>query len=335
MKKIKVISEIGSNHNGDIELAKKMIDVSKACGANAVKFQTFKANEVVSKHAPMAKYQEENLNVREAQIDMLKKLELSEAAYEELFNYAKSLEIEMFSTPFDISSVDFLFSQGMKIWKIPSGEITNLPYLEHIAELQIKGKHVILSTGMASLDEVETAAEVLHKGCDKMTIFHCNTNYPSFDEDLNLRAIEQLRNKFPYADIGLSDHSEGIIGAIVGFGFDISMIEKHFTLSKSLPGPDHPMSIEPYELEQLCNAARRAEKMLGRKEKIVTDSEAPNRIWARKSIVARTAIKKGELFTETNLTTKRPGSGVSPMRWHDILGSVAKRDFEADEMIEI
>lgn len=333
MKKIKIISEIGSNHNGDIELAKKMIEVSLECGADAVKFQTFKANELVSANAKMAEYQKKNLDVDETQFEMLKKLELSEQDFAELFDFSKKIGIEMFSTPFDIPSVDFLFSLGMKTWKIPSGEITNLPFLEHIASLNVKDKHVIVSTGMASIDEIEAAMSVLKENCSRITVFHCNTNYPASDTDMNLNAIHQLKVLFPYADIGLSDHSEGIVGAIVGCGLDISMIEKHFTLSKNLPGPDHKMSINPEELKILCNSVRRAEKMLGSYEKIVTESEESNRIWARKSIVARKAIVAGDIFSADNLTTKRPGTGISPMYWHYLLGRKAEKSYNPDELI--
>lgn len=333
MNKIKVISEIGSNHNGNIELAKKMMDASVECGADAVKFQTFKAEELVSVFAPMAKYQKENLGKTDSQIAMLKKLELSQDDYVELFAYAKKLGVEMFSTPFDIASVDFLHSVGMKLWKIPSGEITNLPYLEHIAQLDVEDKHIVLSTGMATLDEIKAAAQILEKGCSKMTIMLCTTNYPAQDQDLNLEGIHLLQEEFPNCDIGLSDHSEGITASIVACGMGITMIEKHFTLSKMLPGPDHKMSMDPEEMKALCAGVRRAERMLGERKIIVAETEKPNRVWARKSIVARTAIKAGEVFTKDNLTTKRPGNGIGPMQWHALLGKTAERDFEVDEMI--
>ena len=334
MGKIKVISEIGSNHNGNIELAKKMIDASVECGADAVKFQTFNAEELVSASAPMGEYQKQNLGKTDSQISMLKALELSQEAYTELFAYARDLGVEMFSTPFDITSVDFLHSMGMKLWKIPSGEITNLPYLEHIAALDVEDKHIIMSTGMASLDEIRTAADILKKGCAKLTIFHCTTNYPVQDDDVNLRAILQLQELFPECDIGFSDHSEGITASLVACGMGITMIEKHFTLSKKLPGPDHKMSMTPEEMKVLCEGVRRAEKLLGIRKKIVVPTEEPNRIWARKSIVARHPIAKGEVFTTDNLTTKRPGTGISPMCWHDVLGKTAGRAYEADEMID-
>ena len=333
MHKIKVISEIGSNHNGNIELAKKMIDASIECGADAVKFQTFKAEELVSVFAPMAKYQKENLGKTDSQIAMLKKLELSQDDYVELFAYAKERGVEMFSTPFDIVSVDFLHSVGMKLWKIPSGEITNLPYLEHIAALDVEDKHIVLSTGMASLEETKAAVAILEKGCDHLTIMHCTTNYPALDEDLNLEAIHQLQELFPNCDIGFSDHSAGITASIVACGMGITMIEKHFTLSKMLPGPDHKMSMDPAEMKALCEGVRRAELMLGARAKTVVATERPNRVWARKSIVARVPIAAGEVFTKENLTTKRPGTGISPMQWHELLGKTAEQDFAADEMI--
>lgn len=335
MGHIQIVSEIGSNHNGSIELAKRMIQVSAECGADAVKFQTFKTDELVSSHAMMASYQKAALGVDDSQKSMLRRLELSEESFLELFDYSKSLGIEMFSTAFDNMSVDFLAAAGMKLWKIPSGEITNLPYLEHIASLSIPGKHIILSTGMASIEETKRAVGLLEGSCEEMTILHCNTNYPAHDEDLNLRAIMMMKKCFPHHKIGLSDHSEGITAALVSVSMGITMIEKHFTLSKLLPGPDHAMSVDPETLSALCREVRRAEKMLGIQKKIVTESEAANRIWARKSIVARRAIHKGEIFSASNLTTKRPGNGISPMRWHDILGLVAEKDYDEDDFIEI
>jgi len=335
MAQIKIISEIGSNHNGDIELAKKMIDVSAACGADYVKFQTFKTTELVSNYAPMAEYQKKNLEVEETQLDMLSKLELSYDDYRKLFAYADSIGIEMFSTPFDLESVEFLASIGQKIWKIPSGEITNLPFLERVAELPIESKHMILSTGMASMDEIEQAVSVLANGIGRITIMHCNTNYPSRDEDLHLNAIRQLQDFFPECDIALSDHSKGITAALVACSMGITMIEKHFTLSNDLPGPDHKASMTPDELRALCAEVHRAEKMLGQHNKVVTESELPNRLWARKSIVAKLAIREGEIFSSENLTCKRPGNGINPMRWYDVVGRYAERDFDMDEMITI
>ena len=335
MHKIKVISEIGSNHNGSLELAKKMMEVSVECGADAVKFQTFKTGELVSTCAPMASYQKKNLGKEDSQMSMLKKLELSEENYRELFSYADELGVEIFSTAFDLRSVDFLTTLGMKIWKIPSGEITNLPYLEKIAALPIEGKQIVLSTGMASLEETKAAVAILEKNGNDLTILHCNTNYPAPDQDLNLLAILKLQELFPTHKIGLSDHSEGITAPLIACGMGINMVEKHFTLSKNLPGPDHKMSMEPETLRVLCREVRRAEKMLGERAKIVTDSEAPNRIWARKSIVAQREIKKGELFTAENLTAKRPGTGISPMHWYEVLGLAAERDFHPDELITV
>lgn len=335
MDKIKVIAEIGSNHNGDVALAKKMIDVAVECGADAVKFQTFKSEALVSTYAPMASYQKNNLGVEESQLEMLRKLELSQSDYMKLFAYADFKGVEMFSTPFDIPSVDFLTGLGMKVIKIPSGEITNLPFLEHISQLPVQDKHIILSTGMASLEEIKAAVEVLGMNSSKMTILHCNTNYPSPDEDVNLRAIMQLHEIFPQYDIGLSDHTPGVVAPLIACGMDITMVEKHFTLSKDLPGPDHKMSLEPKDLRNLVQAIRRAELMLGGRHKVVTESEAPNRIWARKSIVAAKEIKAGQIFSEKNLTTKRPGTGISPMMWHKVIGKKAERDFEMDELISV
>lgn len=335
MNRIMVVSEIGSNHNGSLELAKKMIDVSKKCGADAVKFQTFQTDELVSSYAPMAKYQKDNLCVDESQKDMLKKLELSKNDFVEIFKYAKNKKILAFSTPFDIPSIEFLYSIGQTIWKIPSGEINNLPYLEKIALLDCKNKEIILSTGMANMSEIKSAINILDNGKAKITILHCNTNYPSLDKDLNLEAINKLHEEFPKYNIGLSDHSEGIVAPLIACGMSISMVEKHFTLNKNLPGPDHNMSIEPQTLEMLCSSIRRAEKMIGKKSKIVTSSEAKNIMWARKSIVAKRKIKKGEILSEENITTKRPANGISPMKWHEIIGTTAIRNFDLDELIEI
>ena len=335
MSSIKIVAEIGSNHNGSVDLARKMIEVAVDCGADAVKFQTFKTDEVVSSHARMAAYQKNALKKDESQKAMLRKLELSEDNFRDLFEFCRSMNIDIFSTPFDLKSIDFLASLGMTIWKIPSGEITNLPFLERIASLSVPDKHIILSTGMASLEEVRRAVSLLENSCEQMTILQCNTNYPSRDEDLNLLGITRMHELFPQHSIGLSDHSEGITAPLAAVSLGITMVEKHFTLSRLLPGPDHSMSMDPDSFRALCRELRRAEKMLGIKDKIVTESEAANSVWARKSIVARRSIRAGEEFSAENLTTKRPGTGISPMRWHEVIGTTAERDFEEDEIITV
>ena len=330
---IKVISEIGSNHNGNYELALKMIDKSIECGADMVKFQTFDPDELVTVRAPKAEYQINNLGKSGSQKNMLEDLKLDHEHFRMLFSYARSKGIDIFSTPFDEPSVDFLYSLGQNTWKIPSGEITNLPFLEKIASLEIADKHVILSTGMATLDEIQCALSILRYNSPRITVLHCVTNYPADDDDLNLRAILKFRELFPDCDIGYSDHSQGIIAALVAAGMGITMVEKHFTLDKNLPGPDHKASIDPIELKALCQGIRRAERMLGRQEKIVSEHEACNRLWARKSIVARHAIHAGEVFSKDNIACKRPGYGISPMFWHEIIGMHAEQDFAEDELI--
>ena len=330
---IKVVSEIGSNHNGNYDLALKMIDKSIECGADMVKFQTFDPNELVTARAPKAEYQINNLGRSGSQKSMLEDIMLDYKHFQMLFTYAQHNKIEIFSTPFDEPSIDFLYSLGQNIWKIPSGEITNLPYLEKIASLKIPNKHIIISTGMATMNEIQFALSVLQQGNPMITILHCVTNYPAADADLNLRAILKFHELFPECSIGYSDHSQGIIAALVAAGMGITMVEKHFTLDKNLPGPDHKASIDPDELMALCRGIRRAEHMLGQQEKIVSEHELPNRLWARKSIVARHSILKGELFTEKNLACKRPGYGISPMLWHKIIGMQAERNFEEDELI--
>lgn len=336
MSKIHIIAEIGCNHNGDKGLAEKMILKAKECGADGVKFQTFRAEELVSRYAPKAEYQKASADNAESQLEMVKKLELSRADYLELRDYAEGLGLDVFSTPFDLSSIAFLAESGQSTWKIPSGEITNLPYLEKIAAVRCENRKIILSTGMATVEEISGCLEVLlRSGAKKseITILHCNTEYPTPDADVNLSAISDLHRNFPDCRIGFSDHSVGSVAAAAAVALDIVMIEKHFTLDKNMPGPDHKASADPEELKAVVDSVRRAEIMLGSGKKLVTGSEEKNRIVARKSIIARRAIKKGETFTEENLTCKRPGNGISPMEWHNILGKKAERDFDEDELI--
>lgn len=334
--KVFIVAEIGCNHNGDPSLAKKMIDVAKQCGVDAVKFQTFKADLLISKYAPKAEYQKEVTLEDENQLEMTRKLELSYNDYLKLEKYAKSLELEVFSTPFDMSSIDFLAKNNQKIWKIPSGEITNLPYLEKIARLEIKNKKVILSTGMSTLEEIKKALNILVKNGTKkkdITILHCNTEYPTPYEDVNLNSIRYLIKEFPKYKIGFSDHSEGYLCGAASIVYGISFIEKHFTLNKNFKGPDHKASVSPEELKKLCESIRILEKAMGVEDKVVTKSERKNKIVARKSIIAKTSIKKGEVFTEKNITIKRPGNGISPMEWYNILGKKSQENFKEDEVI--
>lgn len=337
MSKVFIVAEIGCNHNGDPKLARKMVNVAKACGVDAVKFQTFKAELLISKLAPKAEYQKKVTLATESQLDMTRKLELSYDEFIKLEKYARSLGLEVFSTPFDFDSIDFLTTQKQKIWKIPSGEITNLPYLEKIAKLEIEGKEIVVSTGMATIEEIQKTLEILKKNGmkeDKITILHCNTEYPTPYEDVNLEAIPYLIEKFPEYKIGFSDHSQGYICGIASVIYGISFIEKHFTLDKNFEGPDHKASVTPEELKLLCEGIRTVEKSLGNRNKIVTKSEQKNKIVARKSIVAKCNIRKGEIFTERNITVKRPGNGINPMYWYEILGKVAERDFAEDELIQ-
>lgn len=335
--KILIVAEIGCNHNGNVDLAKRMVEVAKECGVDAVKFQTFKADLLISKFAPKAEYQMKVTSQNESQLEMTKKLEL---AYEDFINlekYAKSLGLIVFSTPFDFDSIDFLASNKQKIWKIPSGEITNLPYLEKIARLDIEDKEIVISTGMANMQEIKNALNILIKNGmekSKITVLHCNTEYPTPYEDVNLNVITYLKEQLEGYNIGFSDHSPGFYAGIAAVPYGISFIEKHFTLDKNMPGPDHKASVTPDELKILCDGIRKVEKCLGQKIKIVTNSEKKNKIVARKSIVAKTNIKAGEIFTKENITVKRPGNGISPMKWYEILGQKAKRDFLEDELIE-
>jgi len=329
-----IIAEAGVNHNGDINLAKKLVDIAVEAGADAVKFQTFKAEEVISQFAPKANYQIKTTKAEESQLEMVKKLELSYKDFENLYSYCKEKGIIFMSTPFDIDSARFLRELGVEIFKIASGEITNYLLLREIGSY---GKKVILSTGMADLGEIEDALDVLIQSGTKkgdMTILHCNTEYPTPFEDVNLKAMLTIKEAFK-VNVGYSDHTLGIEVPIAAVALGATVIEKHFTLDKNLPGPDHKASLEPDELKAMVRAIRSIEKALGDGIKKPSHSELKNLKVARKSIIARKPIKKGEIFTEENLTVKRPGTGISPMRWNEVLGKVAPRDFEEDEVIEV
>ncbi|HDL1763652.1 TPA: N-acetylneuraminate synthase [Mannheimia haemolytica] len=337
MVNVFIVAEIGCNHNGDPALAKKMVDVAKECGVDAVKFQTFKADKLISKYAPKVEYQKVTTGTADSQLEMTRKLELPYEEFVKLEAYARSLGLEVFSTPFDFESIDFLASQQQKVWKIPSGELTNLPYLEKIARLPIEGKTIVISTGMATIEETKASLKVLEdNGVAKkdITILHCNTEYPTPYEDVNLNAFHQLKQEFGDYSLGFSDHSAGYFAGLAAVPYGITFIEKHFTLDKNFEGPDHKASVTPEELKLLCEGIRAVEKSLGSSEKLVTNSEAKNKIVARKSIIAARPIKKGEIFTTENITTKRPGNGISPMFWYDVLGKEAQQDFEEDQLIQ-
>jgi N-acetylneuraminate synthase len=337
MNKVFIVAEIGCNHNGNFEIAKKMVNEAKSCGVDAVKFQTFKSELLISKFAPKAEYQKKVTDKDESQLEMTKKLELSYGEYLKLRDHARKIGLEVFSTPFDMESIDFLARNDQKIWKIPSGEITNLPYLEKIAKLKIENKKIILSTGMSTVEEIKKALKILIENgvkSEDITILHCNTEYPTPYEDVNLNSIRYLMKEFSEYKIGFSDHSEGYLCGVASVVYGISFIEKHFTLDKNFKGPDHKASVLPEELRKLCEGIRIIEKAMGIENKIVTESEKKNKIVARKSIVARTLIKKGEKFTEENITVKRPGNGISPMEWYNILGKEAQEDFKEDEIIK-
>lgn len=336
MKKTLIIAEAGVNHNGDINKAKKLIDAAILAGVDYIKFQTFKTELCISKNAVKAHYQIENTkNSSESQLEMVKKLELSFDQFVELKAYCTEKGIKFLSTGFDLESLEFLSKIGITLAKIPSGEITNLPYLRKVAQLY---SEVILSTGMATIEEIGDAINVLiNSGLskDKITILHCNTEYPTPMEDVNLKAMLHIKEEFG-VNVGYSDHTLGIEVPIAAVALGATVIEKHFTLDKNLPGPDHKASLEPEELKQMVLAIRNIEKALGSSGlKEPSKSEVKNKEIARKSIVARENIKKGEVFTEDNITVKRPGTGISPMQWDFVLGKTAKRDFQEDELITL
>ena len=327
-----IIAEAGVNHNGSVDLAKQLIDVAVDSGADAVKFQTFKAENLVSKNTQKADYQKQTTDASESQFDMLKKLELDVETHKKLIAYCQEKDIMFLSTPFDHDSIDMLNDLGLEIFKIPSGEITNLPYLRHIGSLS---KKVVLSTGMSNLKEVGDALNILvNAGTlkDNITVLHANTMYPTPMEDVNLNAMLTIQKEFS-VDIGYSDHTLGIEVDIAAVAMGASCIEKHFTLDKTMNGPDHKASLEPEELKAMVGAIRNIEKALGSSEKKLSLSESENIKIVRKSIVASQDIENGELLTEKNVTVKRPGNGINPMMWDNIIGTVATKDYKIDSLI--
>ncbi len=333
-KKVIIIAEAGVNHNGSYELAIKMVDEAKRAGADYVKFQTAKPELVISTFAPKAEYQKETTGAAESQLEMCKAIHLPLTDYKPLKEYCDKVGIGFMSTPFDLVSIDVLEPLDMDYYKIPSGEITNLPYLRKIAS---KHRPVILSTGMCEVEEVEAALQVLEQGGVKRSdiiVLHCNTEYPTPMADVNLRAMDDLRRSLG-VEVGYSDHTKGIEVPIAAVALGATVIEKHFTLDKTMEGPDHKASLEPDELKAMVDAIRNIEQALGDGHKHVSPSERKNMDIARKSIVAARDIRKGEVLTEENITTKRPGNGISPMRWDSVIGTTAIRDFGYDELIEI
>lgn len=331
MSKVVIIAEAGVNHNGDIELAKKLIDVAAESGADYVKFQTASLDGIVSKSAQMSKYQIENIGVETSQKEMLRKLLLPFEAFEELSGYCKKRNIAFLSTPFDIESIDFLNTLGVPFWKIPSGEVTNYPYLKYIGKTQ---KPVVMSCGMSTLEEIEAAINVLREnGTKDISILHCNTDYPTKMSDVNLRAMNWLKERLGVS-VGYSDHTLGTEVPIAAVAIGAEIIEKHFTLNRSMEGPDHICSLEPEELKQMVQAIRNIEQALGDREKRVTDSEMHNIAVARKSIVSARRIRCGEILTEDMLTTKRPGNGINPMLWEQVIGKCANRDYDEDDVLD-
>lgn len=323
-----IVAEAGVNHNGDINLAKKLIDVAKEAGADAVKFQTFKAEEVVSKYAQKAEYQKETTDAMESQFEMIKKLELSQSDFAELFDRAQKKGIIFLSSPFDKRSVDLLDELGIPAFKVASGEITNFPLLKHIAR---KGKPIILSTGMSTLGEIEEALKDIREGgAEEILLLHCVSSYPAKAEDMNLRAVVSLRDNFRLP-VGLSDHTIGITVAIAAVALGAVALEKHFTLDKNLPGPDHKASLMPEELNQMIMVVRQVEKAMGNGIKSPTEEEEKIKRVVRRSIVARVEISKGTLITEEMLDIKRPGTGVEPKYMNKVIGAVARCRIEQDE----
>jgi N,N'-diacetyllegionaminate synthase len=333
LKRTLIIAEAGVNHNGSFETAKKLIDVAFDAGADLVKFQTFSSSKLVTVSASKAEYQKTTTDERETQLNMLRRLELNEKTHSLLMEYCKQIGIGFFSTGFDTASVDLLYSLGLRLFKIPSGEITNRPYLEHIAKY---GCPVIMSTGMATLGEIEAAIQVLEDtglARDKVTVLHCTTEYPTPMQDVNLLAMCTIRDSFGLK-VGYSDHTLGLEVAIAAVALGATVIEKHLTLDRKMTGPDHSASLEPGEFAAMVRCIRNLEMAMGDGIKRPSESEAKNRAVARKSLIASRAIKKGELFSQENVTTKRPGTGISPMRWNELLGRIAGRDFDPDELIE-
>lgn len=334
MSRVIIIAEAGVNHNGSIDVAKQLIDAAANAGVDYVKFQTFKAKNLVTKSAQKADYQKKNIGGGDnSQFAMLKALELSQTHHLELIEYCKSQGVAFFSTAFDLESIDFLASLDMPLWKVPSGEITNFPYLRAIGKT---GKPVILSTGMTNMTEIEQAIEVLVKFGTRrsdITLLHCTTEYPACKNEINLRAMETMRNHFNLS-VGYSDHTQGVEIPVAAVAMGAIVIEKHFTLDRNMKGPDHAASLEPNELKIMVSYIRNVEVAMGDGVKEPAKSEIPNIRIARKSIVAAAYIKKDEILTEQNITTKRPADGISPMEWEQIVGTAAKFDFAQDEPIE-
>lgn len=330
--RVYIIAEAGVNHNGNLDLAKRLVDKAKEAEANCIKFQTFVSSNLVSKNADKAEYQRLQTDTEESQLEMLRKLELSFEDFTELSKYCKAKEIEFVSTAFDLESIDFLNQLDIPFWKIPSGEITNLPYLIRIAEIN---KPIVMSTGMSTIIEVEDAIEVLNNnGATDITILHCTTEYPTPYGEVNLKAMKTLKERFN-VNVGYSDHTKGIEIPIAAVAMGARVIEKHFTLDRNMEGPDHKASLEPDELKAMVDAIRNVERAMGDGEKKPSESEIKNIAIARKSIIAKTDIKKGDILTENNITIKRPGNGISPMRWFEVLGIKAIQDFVEDELIKI
>lgn len=327
-----IIAEAGVNHNGSLEMAMQLIEKAAEAGVDYVKFQTFKSEKLVSRHATKAEYQKANTDGEDSQLKMLQQLELSPDDHLQLIEHCNHCGIKFLSTAFDLDSIDFLDSLNLDLWKIPSGEITNLPYLRRIAQ---KGSRVIMSTGMCEPEDIEAALNVLTNNgtsLENITLLHCNTEYPTPWGDVNLRAMHDIAKRFNVS-VGYSDHTKGIEVPIAAVALGATVIEKHFTLDNNLPGPDHKASLEPQQLKAMVDAIRHIEQALGNGVKQISESERKNIAIARKSIVAASEIKKGELFTEENLTVKRPGGGISPMKWDEVIGTTATRDYQPDELI--
>lgn len=324
-----IIAEAGVNHNGSFALACKLVDAAKEAGADCIKFQTFKSENLVSRSAKKAEYQKKTTG-DSSQQDMLKKLELSFDEFIQLKSYCEKVGICFLSTPFDFDSIDFLNSIDMPFWKIPSGEVTNLPYLLALAKT---GKPVVMSTGMCTLQEIRAAIDVLKaNGTTEIKLLHCNTEYPTPFEDVNLKAMQTMRDEF-HLEVGYSDHTKGIEVPVAAVALGATIIEKHFTLDRNMEGPDHKASLEPQELAEMVCSIRNIEEALGSGDKTPSPSEKKNIAVARKSIVAKTKIKAGDTLTEDNVTVKRPGTGISPMKWFEVLGTKAVKDFDEDELI--
>lgn len=328
-----IIAEAGVNHNGSLELAMQMVDAAADAGADAIKFQTFTAEKLVCRHAEKAEYQKRTTDKTKGQYELIKRLELDANAYRELFDYCREKSIRFLSSAFDLESIDLLDELGLEIFKIPSGEILNLPYLRKIGGLK---KEIILSTGMTDIGEIEDALDVLTQAgtdSEKITVLHCTTEYPTPVEDVNLQAMRTIGAAFPGNSIGYSDHTLGVEIPIAAVALGATVIEKHFTLDRNMEGPDHKASLEPGELKAMVCAIRNIEKAMGNGIKKPSPSELKNRSIVRKSIVAAKEIRKGETFTEENLTVKRPGTGINPMRWDELIGQSASKDYKKDDLI--